>query len=64
MSDRTSPSATGTGDGATAASPERLPYETPQITFREPLETLAAVCTPSPPAKSTPVACPQGPVSS
>jgi hypothetical protein len=42
----------------------KRPYERPRILFREPLETLAAVCAPSPPAKGNPLACPSGPISS
>lgn len=39
-------------------------YEKPRILFREPLETLAAVCIPAPPAKGSPASCPSGPISS
>ena len=39
-------------------------YDPPRILYREPLETIAALCTPSPPAKGTPGACPRGPISS
>lgn len=42
----------------------RLPYEPPRILLREPLEAMAAVCAPSPPAKGNPGFCPQGPISS
>jgi len=42
----------------------RLPYRRPQILSREPLEVMASVCAPSPPAKSNPIVCPQGPISS
>lgn len=42
----------------------RLPYQPPRILLREPLEAMAAVCAPSPPAKSNPGFCPQGPISS
>lgn len=31
---------------------ETLPYEKPRILLREPLEAVAAACTPSPPGKS------------
>lgn len=44
--------------------PARSAYEPPRILFREPLETLAAVCVPAPPAKGSPGACPSGPISS
>ena len=43
---------------------DRKPYETPRVLFREPLEVLATVCSPAPPAKGNPVACPIGPISS
>ena len=39
-------------------------YEAPRILYREPLEAMAAVCAPTPPAKSNPGFCPQGPISS
>jgi hypothetical protein len=39
-------------------------YEAPCILYREPLEAMAAVCAPTPPAKSNPGFCPQGPISS
>jgi hypothetical protein len=39
-------------------------YQPPCILYREPLEAMAAVCAPSPPAKSNPGFCPQGPISS
>lgn len=42
----------------------RRPWSRPRILFREPLETLATVCAPSPPAKGSVVACPRGPISS
>jgi len=45
------------------AVPKR-PYEPPRILSREPLEALAAVCAPAPPAKNNPGQCPQGPISS
>jgi len=44
--------------------PGRRPYEPPRILWREPLEAMAAVCAPSPPAKGNPGFCPQGPISS
>jgi len=41
----------------------RVPaYERPRIVFDEPLESFATVC--SPPAKSNPVTCASGPISS
>ena len=49
-----------------AAGPRRMRrrYERPRILSREPLEAVAAVCAPSPPAKSNPGVCPSGPISS
>lgn len=44
--------------------PARRPWQRPRILFREPLETLATVCAPSPPAKASLTACPRGPISS
>lgn len=43
---------------------KKRPYESPRITFQEPLEALAVVCSPSPPAKGNPGTCPTGPISS
>lgn len=42
----------------------RQPWEPPRILYREPLEAMAAVCAPSPPAKGNPGFCPSGPISS
>ena len=39
-------------------------YEKPQVIYRAPLEAMASVCAPSPPSKSNPGLCPQGPISS
>lgn len=39
-------------------------YERPRILSRQPLEAVAAVCAPAPPAKANPVVCPSGPISS
>jgi hypothetical protein len=50
--------------GGGAASSHPKPYERPRILSREPLEAVAAVCAPSPPAKANPVQCSQGPISS
>jgi hypothetical protein len=47
----------------TEVAPKR-PYERPQILHREPLEVMASVCAPHPPAKGNPGVCPQGPISS
>jgi hypothetical protein len=50
----------------TAVGLRRMPrrYERPRILSRESLEAVAAVCAPSPPAKSNPGVCPSGPISS
>lgn len=45
-------------------SDRRRPYRAPRILSREPLESVAAVCAPAPPAKSNPGLCPSGPISS
>jgi hypothetical protein len=42
----------------------RKPYERPRILSREPLEAVAALCSPAPPAKANLGLCPQGPISS
>lgn len=42
----------------------KRPYERPRILHREPLEAMAAICAPRPPAKGNPGFCPQGPISS
>jgi hypothetical protein len=72
----TMPSAPGDPDStnlAMAAAPEtpetsatsaRRPYEAPRILFREPLEAMAAICSPHPPAKANKGLCPMGPISS
>lgn len=57
------------GDMETPDSPPetrrpKRPYEPPRILFHEPLEALAVACTPSPPGKGDPGACPNGPISS
>ncbi len=44
--------------------PVRRPYERPRILSREPLEAVAAVCSPAGVAKSNPGLCPSGPISS
>jgi hypothetical protein len=50
--------------GGGPAAPARRAYERPRILYREPLEAMAAVCSPSPPAKGNPGFCSQGPISS
>jgi hypothetical protein len=47
-------------DGTSA----RRPYAPPRILFREPLEAMASICSPSPPAKADRGHCPTGPISS
>jgi hypothetical protein len=42
----------------------RKPYTPPRIISREPLEAMAAVCTPRPPAKENAGLCPRGPINS
>jgi hypothetical protein len=49
---------------ATTATGERRPYQAPRILFREPLEAMAAICSPHPPAKANKGLCPLGPISS
>jgi hypothetical protein len=48
----------------TAGARARRRYEPPRVLHREPLESIAAVCAPAPPAKTNPGFCPQGPISS
>lgn len=43
---------------------EREPYEPPRIVYREPLEAVAAVCSPIGQAKGNPGDCPLGPITS
>jgi hypothetical protein len=43
---------------------EKPRWTAPRILSREPLEAVAAVCSPAPPAKSNPGLCPSGPISS
>jgi hypothetical protein len=49
---------------APSHAPEKRPYEAPRILYREPLEAMAAVCAPVPPAKGNVAFCSQGPISS
>jgi hypothetical protein len=42
----------------------RRRYEPPRILAREPLEAIAAVCAPAPPAKGNVAFCSLGPISS
>jgi hypothetical protein len=52
------------GDKPAGGKNAKRPYERPRILSREPLEAVAAVCAPAPPAKGNPGACPQGPIAS
>jgi hypothetical protein len=47
-----------------AAATERKRYVAPCILSREPLEVMAAICAPTPPAKTNPGLCPRGPINS
>ena len=42
----------------------KKPYQRPQIVYREPLEAMAALCTPAPTAKVNSGSCPTGPLRS
>lgn len=42
----------------------RKPYTPPRILSREPLEAMAAICSPRPPAKANAGACSLGPINS
>ena len=43
---------------AEAAKAEKKKYRRPEILYREPLEAMAALCTPMPPAKADVGSCP------
>jgi len=45
-------------------SSSKKPYRRPEILYREKLEAMAALCVPSPPAKTNPGMCPSGPIAS
>lgn len=47
-----------------AKSARRKPYSPPRILSREPLEAMAATCSPRPPAKTNAGLCPRGPINS
>ena len=55
---------TAAGDDEGRSTPAGRPYERPRILSREPLEAVAAVCSPPGVAKSNPGLCPSGPISS
>jgi hypothetical protein len=61
------PASPAPGTAAAPAVPQsagRRPYQAPRILFREPLEAMASICSPHPPAKANKGACPMGPISS
>ncbi|MEA2602880.1 MAG: hypothetical protein QOF89_3872 [Acidobacteriota bacterium] len=59
------PDSQAAGQESEAGSrPPGRPYERPRILSREPLEAVAAVCSPAGVAKSNPGLCPSGPISS
>ncbi len=60
---RSEPPKSQTPAGTAGMRPKRR-WERPRILSREPLEAVAAVCAPSPPAKGNPGFCPSGPISS
>ncbi len=47
-------------DGPGRGGGERRPYEPPRIVLQQPIESVAAVCTPT--GKANVGACPMGPV--
>jgi len=60
----TSAASTTSETPETSATTARRPYQAPRILFREPLEAMAAICSPHPPAKANKGLCPLGPISS
>ena len=52
------------GEAGETTGSRRRSYTPPRILYREPLEAMASVCAPAPPAKGNPGFCPQGPISS
>jgi hypothetical protein len=50
------------GESSGEAGGTKRRYTPPRILYREPLEAMAAIC--SPPGKGNPGFCPQGPISS
>jgi hypothetical protein len=59
------PERSGPADSSDVSDPiRRRAYQRPRILFREPLEAMASVCAPAPPAKGNPGVCPSGPISS
>jgi hypothetical protein len=52
-------------ESASSKAPaSKKPYRRPEILYREHLEAMAALCVPSPPAKTNPGQCPSGPIAS
>jgi hypothetical protein len=49
---------------ASEVNRKRKPYATPRIVSREPLEAMASICRPVPPAKTNAAVCPSGPSNS
>lgn len=47
-----------------ASKPGKKKYRRPEILYREPLEAMAALCTPAPPAKVDLGSCASGPLRS
>jgi hypothetical protein len=52
------------GEKSRKDSSSKKPYRRPEILYREKLEAMAALCVPSPPAKTNPGMCPSGPIAS
>ena len=50
--------------GESESGKKRKAYAPPVVVSREPLEAMAAICSPQPPAKANAGQCPVGPVSS
>lgn len=55
---------TDKNDSQESLRKERRIYAAPKILSREPLEVIAGVCAPFPPAKGNPGFCPEGPINS
>jgi hypothetical protein len=51
-------------DAQRGSEGSKKPYQRPQIVYREPLEAMAAICVPSPPAKADVASCSSGPIAS
>jgi hypothetical protein len=57
-------SESNTGTAKDRGVAEKPRWTAPRVLSREPLEAVAAVCAPTPPAKANPGLCPSGPISS